>query len=274
MNTPFRYMIAFGFAFGAIIRVHSQGYIVPNGVTYSSNSGSLNAVIHVLQNPTNSDYTGFILRPRFTTPPNVYYTIFSFDPFRDEGIRTFLASPNDPISLQTIQANSYTELTSGNLYGFDLDVPFYLGFYTGYTNGTPAGVYSNPVFGWGEFVNNQGVIQMLDAALVMEAGGIYVGTQTIIPVPEPGVLSFYAIGALMFGWRFTRLNQSAPANPAIASRLQSSVLVGRVAEFTSEVIRQRGFSFFFTGFLKGLLPSSTWSNSATSGLLVLRRAAS
>ena len=209
MNTSFRYLIAFGFAFAAIIRVHSQeGYIVPNGVTYSTNSGPLNAVIHVLQNPADSDYTGFILRPRFKTPPNVYYTIFSFDPFPDEGVRTFLASPNDPISLQAIQANSYTELTSGNFYGFDLDVPFYLGFYTGYTNGTPAGVYSDPVFGWGEFVNNQGMIQILDAALVMEAGGIYVGTQTIIPVPEPDVLSFYAIGALMFGWRFTRLNFS------------------------------------------------------------------
>jgi hypothetical protein len=194
-----------------------------------------------LQNPTNSDYTGFILRPRFKTPPSAYYTIFSFDPaFPDEGVRTFFASPNDPISLQAIQANSYNELVLGNLYGFDPDVPFYLGFYTGYTNGTPAGVYSSPVFGWGEFVNNQGVIQMLDAALVMEAGGIYVGTQTIIPVPEPGVLSFYAIGALMFGWRFTRLNQCAPANrrgrspfhrSGITSpNLRSTVAVPAVAE--------------------------------------------
>lgn len=192
MKTPFRSLVMFGFAFAAIVQVHSQGYIVPNGVTYST--AGLSAVIHVLQNPTNSDYTGFILRPRFKTPPSAYYTIFSFDPaVSDEGVRTFFVSPNDPISLQPIQANSYNELVLGNLYGFDPDVPFYLGFYTGYTNGTSAGVYSSPVFGWGRFVNNQGVIEMLDAALAMEAAGIYVGTQTIIPVPEPGVLGFCAI---------------------------------------------------------------------------------
>ena len=47
-----------------------------------------------------------------------------------------------------------------------------------------------------------------------------------------------------------------------------------VPELTSEVIRQRIFQDFFTGFLKGLLPSSTLSNKATSGLPCLRSAAS
>jgi uncharacterized membrane protein (UPF0127 family) len=42
--------------------------------------------------------------------------------------------------------------------------------------------------------------------------------------------------------------------------------VCRVAELTSEVIRQGIFKFFFAGFLNGLLPSSTRSNSATKGL--------
>ena len=45
-------------------------------------------------------------------------------------------------------------------------------------------------------------------------------------------------------------------------------------EFTSEVIRQRFFQDFFTGFLKGLLPSSTLSNKATSGLPLFFKAAS
>ena len=47
-----------------------------------------------------------------------------------------------------------------------------------------------------------------------------------------------------------------------------------VAELTSEVIRQRFFQDFFTGFLKGLLPSSTLSNKATSGLPLFLKAAS
>ena len=47
----------------------------------------------------------------------------------------------------------------------------------------------------------------------------------------------------------------------------------RTSELTSEVIRQQ-FLFFFTGFLKGLLPSSTRSNNATKGLPFFCNAAS
>ena len=207
MNASCRCLFLLGVALAATAPTYSQGYIVPNGVTYST--GGLSAVIHVMQSPTNGDYTGFILRPQIKTPGSPYYTIFSFDPASPgEGVRTFFASQNDPISLEPIQAGAYPELVLGNYYGFDPGVPFYLGFYTGHTNGAPPGSYSNPVFGWGEFVNNQGVIQMLDAALVEEGGGIYVGTQTIIPIPEPGVLSLSGFGALILGWRFRRLNQS------------------------------------------------------------------
>ena len=46
------------------------------------------------------------------------------------------------------------------------------------------------------------------------------------------------------------------SNPAIASRLQSNVLVGRVAELTSEVIRQGIFQDFFARLLTGDFPSS------------------
>jgi hypothetical protein len=100
----------------------------------------------------------------------------------------------------------------GSYYGFDLDVPFYLGVYTGYMNNAPAGFYSNPVFGWAEFVNHQGVIQLLDSALVMEGGGIYVGTQTIIPVPEPGELSLFVVGVFMLGCWAERANQITAHN--------------------------------------------------------------
>jgi hypothetical protein len=189
---------------------------VPEGVTYSA--AGLSAVIHVMQSPTNGDYTGFILRPQFVTPGSPYYTIFAFDRGApDEGVRAFFMSQNDPISLAPIQAGAYTELVLGNYYGFDPGVPFFLGFYTGHTNGAPPGAYSDPVFGWGEFVNDQGVIQMLDAALEGGGGGIYAGTQTIIPIPEPGVLSFSAWAALICGWRFRRLNQPASGTAGIGS---------------------------------------------------------
>jgi hypothetical protein len=137
---------------------------------------------------------------------------FSYRPVLGESVRTFLASPNDPISLPSIEAGSYSELSMGSYYGFDLDVPFYLGVYTGYMNNAPAGFYSNPVFGWAEFVNHQGVIQLLDSALVMEGGGIYVGTQTIIPVPEPGELSLFVVGVFMLGCWAERANQITAHN--------------------------------------------------------------
>jgi hypothetical protein len=70
-------------------------------------------------------------------------------------------------------------------------------------------------------VNNQGVIQMLDSALEMEGGGIYVGTQTIIPIPEPGFLCLSACGVLTLCWRFRWLNPAAPGNGAIASLLHA-----------------------------------------------------
>jgi hypothetical protein len=79
-------------------------------------------------------------------------------------------------------------------------------------NNAPAGFYSNPVFGWAEFVNHQGVIQLLDSALVMEGGGIYVGTQTIIPVPEPGELSLFVVGVFMLGCWAERANQITAHN--------------------------------------------------------------
>jgi hypothetical protein len=198
MNTRFRHLVVLVCFVATVAYADSQGYIVPNGITYSS-AGSM-AVIDVLQNPTNGDFARFILKPEFKTVGDVYDTIFSYRLVLGESVRTFLASPNDPISLPSIEAGSYSELSMGSYYGFDLDVPFYLGVYTGYTNGVSAGLYNDPVFGWAEFVNHQGMIQLLDSALVMEGGGIYVGTQTIIPVPEPGELSLFVVRVFMLGY--------------------------------------------------------------------------
>ena len=184
------------FICSSILRLHSQGYIVANGVTYAGNTPGLGTEIHVLQNPTNGDYTGFTLPPRIGNR-------FLFNPLLDEGVRTFLVSSNDPISLQPIMANSYSELTYPNTYVLANGSTFYLGFYTG--NSFPQnGIYSDPLFGWGRFVNNNGVIQLLDSALEYQGGGIYAGTQNIIPIPEPSAIALTAFGLLTLAfcrWR-------------------------------------------------------------------------
>jgi hypothetical protein len=196
------------FLIGAAIRLYSQGYVIPNGVAFNSYDG-LGYSVFVTQNPTNGDYTGFDLIPAGRTPPSsLYVNTFSFSPIVDEGVRTFIVSSNDAISLQPILSQSYTELLYPNSYVFRNGIPFYLGFYSGYTpwiitNGTSvyAGIYSRPVFGWGKFVNNQGVIEMLDSALEIEGGGIYAGTQIIIPSPEPSALALVVLGGLLLGFR-------------------------------------------------------------------------
>lgn len=202
MKANLKHLVILGCLFRTVLQLHSQGYIVQNGVVYVGFNGS-GYQIGVIQNPTNIngfvDYTGFSLDPKGKTPPTLYTNTFLFDPVVDEGVRTFLVSSNDSISLQPILSGAFAELLYPNTYVFTNGVPFYLGFYTGYN--PQGGVYSNPVFGWGKFVNNQGAIEMLNSALEIEGGGIYAGTQTIIPVPEPSTLALGALGTLLLGFR-------------------------------------------------------------------------
>ena len=87
------------FSFVTIVRIYSQGYLVPNGVTYAGYNPAVGYEIHVLQNPTNTDYTGFFLTPLGKTQPTVYSNTFLFYPLLDEGVRTFFVSSNQPISI-------------------------------------------------------------------------------------------------------------------------------------------------------------------------------
>jgi hypothetical protein len=80
-----------------------------------------------------------------------------------------------------------------------------VGLYTGYT--PQNGIYNNPVFGWAEVVNNNGVIELLDSALEYGGGGIIAGNQTILPIPEPSAISLAALGAMLL--RLTRRRSSA-----------------------------------------------------------------
>lgn len=179
------------FIFGVTLRLHSQGFIVPNGVTFNP-SGVLGYEVDVLQDPTNGNYTGFFLMAQSAIS-------FSFDTYADEGVRVFLVLPSRPVSLQAIQTQGYPELTSPNSYVFNNGVPFYVGLYTG-PNLPQNGIYTNPLFGWARLVNNNGVINFLDGALEYGGAGIYAGTQTIIPVPEPSSLGLLALGGLLLGW--------------------------------------------------------------------------
>ena len=172
-----------------VIKVQAQGYIVPNGVVTNFISGE----ISVLHDPTNNFYTGFVLRPQGGDT-------FRFDPVVDIGVRVFFVSSNDPVSLQPILAHTYTELLNPNNYVFPNGSPLYVGLYTGNDQfAPPNGIYNDPLFGWAELVNNQGVIQLLDSALEYKGGGIYAGTETIIGVPEPTafVLAVFGGGGML-----------------------------------------------------------------------------
>ena len=170
---------------------------MPNGITGVYYNSVLNA-IHV-QNPNSpSGYSEFALNP---AGGNTY----DYSSMLDVSVRAFFADPPDPISLQPIQSQVYTELTLQNSYYLPPNTPFYLGIYTG--NDPTGGIYPDPVFGWALLENVNGAIQLLDGALEYGGGGIYTGTQTII-VPEPSTLGLLTLGGLLLGWRwriFSRL---------------------------------------------------------------------
>jgi len=175
-----------------------QGYIVPNGVITNYSGAALQGEISVMYNPANPRYTGFALRPSSLTQPTLYTNTFSYTYILDVGVRVFLVSSNQPITEQAIQAGSYTELMYPGSYVFDNNSAFYLGLYTGnQTFAPPDGVYTDPLFGWALLVNNRGVIEMLDSALVYKAGGIYAGTFNF--VPEPSSLALGVLAVVLLG---------------------------------------------------------------------------
>lgn len=186
--------------FGLVLSLHSQGYIVPNGVVQAGFDPASGYRINVIHDPTNSYSTGFFLKPTGLTQPTVYTNTFLFNPIIDVSVRVFLVSSNQPITQQSIQTGSYTELMSPPDYVFNHNSPFYVALYTGNMNFyPPGGVYSDPLFGWAKLRNFQGDIQLLDSALVYKAQGIYAGTQTMIP--EPSSYALGVLGVVLFGIR-------------------------------------------------------------------------
>lgn len=180
----------------------SQGYLVLNGIFSTTDTNSGQTGINISQNSTLTDYTGFFLSPVGITSPTFYTNTFTSSFALDGGFRAFFLPANAPITLDAITANSYTEFESST-YVFNANSPFYLGIYAGSGIGP---TYPDPLFGWVQLVNNQGTIQMLGSALEYGGGGIYAGTQNIIPLPEPGTLGLGVVGlaALFYARRRTR----------------------------------------------------------------------
>ena len=195
MKTTLKYISLFCCLFVSVCQLHSQGYIVANGVTSSGYQSGVGYMINVIHNPAQGYATGFALNP-------IDANTFQFNPVVDIGVRVFFVSPNDPITASTILSGNYAELTYPNSYVFNNGSPFYVGLYTGnMTYAPPNGIYTDPLFGWAELENVSGTIQLINSALEYQGGGIYAGTQTIIPTPEPSTLGLTALGGFLFAWR-------------------------------------------------------------------------
>jgi hypothetical protein len=182
---------------GTVLNINAQGYIVQNGVETNSFPGEIN-----VWNP-GTQATTFLFNPLSKQQPTVYTNVFGFSEPVTIGVRVFLVSPNDPISLQPILSGTWTELGYASSYVFAAGVPFYVGLYTGSNIAPPYPptqpyTYLDPVFGWAELENVNGTIQVLNSALEYGGAGIYAGTQTIIqPVPEPSMLALSGLGGLL-----------------------------------------------------------------------------
>jgi hypothetical protein len=199
-------------ALGLTSQAFSQGTIVPNGVTYQGYTPYIGDLFFVRQNGTNADYSGFFLGPAGTDT-------FVFESLTDEGVRAFVVPVYAPVTLASIQAQSYPELTNSSTYLFANRSSVILGLYTGYhpfdSHGNYTGIYEDPVFGWARVVNVDGQIQLLDSALESGGAGIYAGTQTIIPVPEPPVLALGGLGIALLGWRGVRQVRERARNSSL-----------------------------------------------------------
>jgi hypothetical protein len=77
----------------AVFRLGAQGYIVPNGVVTNLFPGEID-----VWNP-GTQINGFTLTPSSRNT-------FIFNEPATIGVRVFLVSPNDPVSLQPILAQS------------------------------------------------------------------------------------------------------------------------------------------------------------------------
>ena len=214
-----RFLTVLVFIFRITHEIHGQGYIVPNGIVDNLYPGEID-----LNWPAQTEVNGFYFTPVGKTSSFLTYSnVFRFGEPVTIGVRVFLISSNQPFTLNTIASQNYAEVSSStdpavpasptNI--FSVNIPFYVALYSGaqFASYYPPGntnpiTYTDPVFGWARLVNNQGAIKLLDGALAYQGAGIYAGTQTIIPTPEPSTFCLTALGSLLLGWRV--LKKSPP----------------------------------------------------------------
>ena len=75
---------------------------------------------------------------------------------------------------------------------------FYLGFATASSlnEGNPRYEWSDVYYGWALFEYSGGTLRLVDSAIDVDGCGIYAGTGTTTPVPEPSSACLAALGAL------------------------------------------------------------------------------
>jgi len=202
MKTKFSLLTLFAVSLLAAQLSRAQGVIVANGIVTNLFPGEID-----LNWPGQTTINGFGFSPVGRTY-GVYSNVFAFWEPVTVGVRVFLVSSNQPISLAAIRSSSYTEISDSanpalpanptNI--INVNVPFLVGLYSGanFTQYYPPGntipvEYSDPVFGWAKLENINGSIQLLTGALEYKGGGIYAGTQNIIPIPEPDDLVLLAL---------------------------------------------------------------------------------
>jgi hypothetical protein len=212
MKTRLKYLSVLCCFFVSIFQLRSQGYIEPNGVVANLFPGEID-----LNWPAETQINGFEFTPVGKTSDSLpYANIFTFGEPVTIGVRVFSISYDQPFSLNSVVSGTYTEISNPTdpaapaspTIIFNGDSPFYVVLYSGaefaayYPPGNTNPVYyTDPVFGWAELENVNGAIELLDGALEYQGGGIYAGTENIIPVPEPSEFALGTLGALLLGFR-------------------------------------------------------------------------
>ena len=185
--------------FLATLQLHAQGTIIPNGITcsYHISSWSSTTSVYIMHNNGYAQ-VDIAMFGDFSTNLFVGAVIAG-----DSDARVFSFQANDLFTLQGIQSGDYIELTSSPWSGFNMTCeendPFYLGFYTGSPSGT-AGIFSDPVLGWGLFENVGGIIKMIDSGLESGGDGIIVGTLGLVPEPSTCALVLFGLAGFL-GYR-------------------------------------------------------------------------
>ena len=124
-------ILAGGLCAGSLL--HGQGYIVANGVVTNLFAGEID-----LNWPAETQVNGFTFTPVGKTS-GVYTNVFTFEEPATIGVRVFLISSNQPLTLDIVNSSTYSEISdslspiypSNPTNIFNANTPFYVGLYSG-----------------------------------------------------------------------------------------------------------------------------------------------